>query len=407
MTRRDPAAATACAPAPTSRRTSSRSPSASASTTRTSPTPSVRRGRRARRARAAATVDRTLRGRRRRHAVRGADRRRLRRAGRAPASRSPSSRRGSAGATTRRTSSRSEVQVLTNVGARAHALARADDHRHRRGEARRRAAGRHARRRARPAPRRAAPSPSASAPSAAAHARRGAPPTRASPVLARRAFQRRNFALAARRRRGVPRRRSTTRRSRAAAAATTRARAASRSSRTDPADDPRRRPQPGRHAQRSPRRCARSLDGRPLVAVLSILDDKDAGGDARASCCRSATSSMLTRTREPARAAARRRSPRSCGQLAAGRRRASSPSRTPRWPPPARPPGADGVVLATGSIYLIADLLRAAGRRGGRRCERRRRPLGRGDGRWRSRSIVALVILVFFALGYGFGRLFL
>ncbi len=73
---------------------------------------------------------------------------------------------------------------------------------------------------------------------------------------------------------------------------------------------------------------------------------------------------ILTRTGESADAARRRRSPRSCGSGGRGRRRASSPSRTPRSPPPARPPGPDGVVLATGSLYLIADLLRAPGTRG-------------------------------------------
>ncbi len=39
----------------------------------------------------------------------------------------------------------------------------------------------------------------------------------------------------------------------------------------------------------------------------------------------------------------------------------SCPTRTARWRAPARSPGPDGVVIATGSIYLIADLL-AAGR---------------------------------------------
>ena len=66
----------------------------------------------------------------------------------------------------------------------------------------------------------------------------------------------------------------------------------------------------------------------------------------------------------------------------------------------------DGVVLATGSIYLLADLLRPAGAGRERRCER---------GRARASCamvaavaiIVALVILVFFALGYVFGRMFL
>ena len=42
------------------------------------------------------------------------------------------------------------------------------------------------------------------------------------------------------------------------------------------------------------------------------------------------------------------------------------PSPTRRSRAPASSPGPDGVVLATGSIYLIADLLRPPGARGGR-----------------------------------------
>ena len=52
------------------------------------------------------------------------------------------------------------------------------------------------------------------------------------------------------------------------------------------------------------------------------------------------------------------------GQLGgAARRRARA--RTARSRARASWPGADGVVLATGSIYLIADLLRPPGARGG------------------------------------------
>ena len=78
-----------------------------------------RRGRFARRGRARAAPRAQRRPdaepRRPRHAVRGADRRRLL-GWRGPASRSRSSRPGWAGAGTRRTSSTSSVQVLTNVG---------------------------------------------------------------------------------------------------------------------------------------------------------------------------------------------------------------------------------------------------------------------------------------------------
>ena len=64
-------------------------------------------------------------------------------------------------------------------------------------------------------------------------------------------------------------------------------------------------------------------------------------------------------------------------------------------------------MLATGSIYLVADLLRAAGERP------RLDAVSDGDGPSflpmiaLVAVIVALVILVFFALGYVFGRLFL
>ena len=68
--------------------------------------------------------------------------------------------------------------------------------------------------------------------------------------------------------------------------------------------------------------------------------------------------------------------------------------------------GPDGAVLATGSIYLVADLSRRAGA-----------PEGLGAVNERGPSVlamialvavvVALVILVFFALGYAFGRAFL
>ncbi len=65
-------------------------------------------------------------------------------------------------------------------------------------------------------------------------------------------------------------------------------------------------------------------------------------------------------------------------------------------------------MLATGSIYLIADLLRPAGGARPRCCERH-------DDDHPSfltmiglvALIVAVVILVFFGIGYLFGRLFL
>ena len=93
---------------------------------------------------------------------------------------------------------------------------------------------------------------------------------------------------------------------------------------------------------------------------------------------------------------------------------AAPPARTMRRPAPGAASaaraaaGPDGVALATGSIYLIADLLRARGRRAPRVDA-----VNDDDGPSVPAMIaavaviVALVILVFFALGYGFGRLFL
>ena len=121
------------------------------------------------------------------------------------------------------------------------------------------------------------------------------------------------------------------------------------------AHDPRRRAQPGR---RSPRCCA-ALDAlvgeRPLVAVLSILDDKDAAGmlaalvprcHAGASSPRSSNRSalppaMLESLWRPARRARPARSWPTRPRRSSGRVRAAGP---------------EGAVLVTGSIYLLSDL---------------------------------------------------
>ena len=64
-------------------------------------------------------------------------------------------------------------------------------------------------------------------------------------------------------------------------------------------------------------------------------------------------------------------------------------------------------MLATGSIYLVADLVGEPAAAGGRpRCERRRGPSVLAMIALVA-VVVALVILVFFALGYAFGRAFL
>ena len=63
-------------------------------------------------------------------------------------------------------------------------------------------------------------------------------------------------------------------------------------------------------------------------------------------------------------------------------------------------------MLATGSIYLVAELLSAPGEREGERAVNERGPsvfamIGLVA------FVVALVILVFFGIGYAFGRAFL
>ena len=144
------------------------------------------------------------------------------------------------------------------------------------------------------------------------------------------------------------------------------------------ADAARRRPQPGRDrgaGRVAARACRRPA---PLVAVVSILDDKDAAGMLRALL------PALRRARpdqqsEPARACRRRRSrrwpassagrptprPRSCASRSAAlAARARAGRRRTAWS------------LATGSIYLVADLLSPAGGAGAggpRCCERGRR----------------------------------
>ena len=83
------------------------------------------------------------------------------------------------------------------------------------------------------------------------------------------------------------------------------------------------------------------------------------GRDAAARCCRAAAASSAPR--RPTRARCRRpRSPRSPSSSAARPR--SSRSRAPRYPC-ARAAGPEGAVIATGSIYLIADLVSAPGAR--------------------------------------------
>ena len=102
--------------------------------------------------------------------------------------------------------------------------------------------------------------------------------------------------------------------------------------------------------------------GRPLVAVVSILDDKDAAGMLRRLLvhCEAVVCTACTSPRAlPAATLASL-----VGQIGgaeavvvAGPHRALARAREMA--------GEDGVVLATGSIYLIADLMRPESARGG------------------------------------------
>ena len=147
---------------------------------------------------------------------------------------------------------------------------------------------------------------------------------------------------------------------RAAAAAVTRPRPpAGRRARA--ADAARRRAQC--RGRRRARRVAAAADRRPAGSSRSSRSSTTRtprGCCAR--CCRTPSSVVFTRSAQPARAAA------GDARVAVGAaRRAASPSwrRDPRRAlARARElAGAGGVVLATGSIYLVADLLAPAGQR--------------------------------------------
>jgi dihydrofolate synthase / folylpolyglutamate synthase len=101
--------------------------------------------------------------------------------------------------------------------------------------------------------------------------------------------------------------------------------------------------------------------GRRLVAVVSILDDKDAGGMLRRllAHCDALVATACTSPRAlPAATLASL-----AGQLGSAATVAPEPHRA--LAVAAELAGPDGVVLATGSIYLIADLLRPEGASGG------------------------------------------
>jgi dihydrofolate synthase/folylpolyglutamate synthase len=101
------------------------------------------------------------------------------------------------------------------------------------------------------------------------------------------------------------------------------------------------------------------LAGRPLVAVVSVLDDKDAAA-MLAALLPLCAGAVFTMNANP-----RALSPATLASLAG---QVGAPSTTRVEADPRRAvalarelAGAGGVVLATGSIYLIADLLRPAG----------------------------------------------
>ena len=124
--------------------------------------------------------------------------------------------------------------------------------------------------------------------------------------------------------------------------------------RAAPADDLRRRAQRARH------RRARRLGSRGHVAVLSILDDKDAAEMLRALLPR-LSAAVFTRAPNP-----RALPPATLADLASkvgGVRSEIEPDPRRAVERARELAGENGTVLATGSIYLVAELLSAPGRR--------------------------------------------
>ena len=103
-----------------------------------------------------------------------------------------------------------------------------------------------------------------------------------------------------------------------------------------------------------------ALGGRPLVAVVSILDDKDAAGMLRA-LAGNTSKAVFTSTTNP-----RALSPATLASLWTQVGGGASEIAADPHAAVARAQalaGPDGAVLATGSIYLVADLLAEPGRR--------------------------------------------
>ena len=287
-------------------------------------------------------------GRRARHAVRAADRRRVRRA-RAPRGRGRGRRGGPRRALGRDQRARRAGRRAHQRRARAHALARADDRRHR---------GREARGRARRARRWCSATTQPEVEALAARdgrARSSAPAPRRrphAPRLPARATSPPRAAAADARYLGA--RRSTPRARRRARPRTRHASpAACRSSADDAADDLRRRAQPVRASRRSPRRCPtrsataagrgarRSSTTRTRPAMLrALLPPRSRrrlhrARRTRARCRPPRSPSLAAQARRPARrdrarpARARGARPRA---RRSGRRRASRPARSTSSP---------------------------------------------------------------------------
>jgi dihydrofolate synthase / folylpolyglutamate synthase len=116
----------------------------------------------------------------------------------------------------------------------------------------------------------------------------------------------------------------------------------------------------GAHNPSGMQALVQALDTGPVIAVVSILDDKDAAGMLRALLAKSA-GAVFTRSRNP-----RALSPATLASLA--EQLGGPPSEIVPDPHAAvvraqQLAGPDGAVLATGSIYLVADLLGEPGRR--------------------------------------------
>ena len=283
------------------------------------------------------------RARRPGHAVRGAHRGRLPRAG--PARGGGGRDRGRAGRALRRHQRDPVEGAGAHLGrARAHALARPDGHRHRRGEAGRGARPRDAGGRASSTPSRAAV---AERVARERHATlvQAPPPDRGAPLRAAGGFQRAQLRAGRGRRRGVPRPALDPDAVAARRGRDARSPAASRSVADDPLTV-----YDGAHNPAGARALAESLDEvlgdrRPRVAVIGVLEDKDAAGMlARAAAAASTASSHALA--QPALAVARhaRVAGREAGRPARGdgRRpaRGAWPARgrwrartAPCWPP--------------------------------------------------------------------------